>query len=189
MMPGLRTRLLSVMCASVLVAGCGGGDSAPTAAAPVPASVAGSAAASLVISLGSPASINGTLDKTLVAGANEAGISNATGTFSGAGPNDYCRVAVYAMTDSGDGKKYDLEVVFAKSDKKVSFTGLSLNGAALTFSARASGTLPGTSVDTANRRVTFANTVLGVAGGNMATLNGSLEYSTNGSLPDRAACG
>ncbi|CAN5325388.1 hypothetical protein BH10PSE18_BH10PSE18_20860 [soil metagenome] len=156
---------------------------APTTSAPTTALTA----APLTISAASPASLNGTLNVT--GGLPEVGISGATGSYASAGPNDYCRVAIYEMVDSGDGKKYDLQVIFAKSDRSASFIGLSLNGNAAGYSARAAAPISGVTVDIATRRIGFSNVVLGAGGANAATLNGMLDYPTNSAAADRTTCG
>lgn len=69
-------------------------------------------AATLAISAGTPATVNGLLDKT--AGIGESGISNATGSFASGGANDDCHAAVYAMTHSGNAGKYQVDMVFSK---------------------------------------------------------------------------
>ncbi|MCJ0765724.1 hypothetical protein [Variovorax terrae] len=183
-----RAALLAI--ATMTLAACGGGgDSllAPApAATPAPAAVSVSAAA-LVISSATPANVNGTLDKTV--GLGEAGISNATGSFTSGGPNDYCRAAVYAMTHSGNARKYMVEVVFSKATKAVSYVALGEDVTPATFTVRAAAPLTSVAIDIANRRIGFTNTVLGAGGANAATLNGSLEFVTNGSVADRASCG
>lgn len=146
--------------------------------------------ASLVVSAATPASVNGTLNKAAPAVLYESTIGNSTGSFSSAGPNDYCRVAAYDMPNSGNGATFSLEVVFSKTTKVASYAMLSLSSGTPTFSARAiEPNLGGITVDVANRRLGFSGVVLGTGGSNSATLNGSLEYPTNGSIPDRPNCG
>ncbi len=170
---------------ALTLAACGGGDDTPAAGAPAPAPSVSVTPAPLVVSAATPATANGTLAKA--SAILETGISGSTGTYSSSGPNDYCRVAAYAMSNSGDGKQYDLTVIFSKSTKVVSY--ISLDGASPTvFNARAN-TGTGIVVDVTNRSIGFTNAVLGAGGTYSATLNGSLEYPTNGSVPDRANCG
>lgn len=173
---------------TVALSACGGGDDATPAAGGGSGGSTPVTAAALVLSASTPSTANGTLNKTL--GLDESGISNATGTYASSGPNDYCRVALYEMANSGDAKKYDIQVVFAKSTKAVSYVSLSLNGAAAsTFTVSAAAPVAGTAVDIANRRIGFTNTVLSATGGNTTTLNGSLEFNTNSVVADRANCG
>lgn len=173
---------LALAVASLSACG-GGGDNSGTPVWGTPIT-----AAPLVLSASTPSTVNGTLNKTV--GTEESGISNATGTYVTGGPNDYCRFARYEVTNSGDGKKYDIEVVFAKSNKVVSHVSLALNGVVPpTFKVIAATPATGTAVDIANRRIGFTNAVLGTSGGNTTTLNGSLEYSTNSVVADRANCG
>lgn len=122
-------------------------------------------------------------------GNNESGISNSTGGFSSGGPNDFCRVQIYQMTNSGDSRKYTLQVVYAKSDRVVSYTILSLDGPGTAFAARAVAPIAGISVDIFNRRITFNNVVLGAGGSTTTTVNGTLEYETNANAADRTSCG
>lgn len=189
----------------LLLAACGGGSDSGTSAAaaaststtttpPVtttpPATTTTTTtltAAPLVISAAAPTTLNGTLNVT--GGIPEVGISGATGTYASAGPNDYCRVAIYEMVDNGDGKKYDLQVIFAKSDRAASFISLSLNGNAAGYSARAATPITGVTVDIGTRRIGFSNVVLGAGGANAATLNGTLDYPTNSAAADRTTCG
>ena len=191
----------SVSFAVTLLSGCGGSDDAavvpPSAnlvAQTPPAPVTPTAsvtAASLVISSATPATANGTLNKTDAGAQYESTIGNSTGGFSSSSPNDYCRVAAYELPNNGDGIKYTLEVVFAKTTKVASYAILRRSTGTPIFAARSiEPSLTGITVDVTNRRLGFSNVVLGGAGStNSATLNGSLEYPTNGSSADRANCG
>jgi hypothetical protein len=99
-------------------------------------------------------------------------------------------VAVYAVPNSGNALTYDLEVVFSKTGQVASYAQLTQVGGSATFSARdVAPNLSGITVDVANRRLSFAGQVLGGTGSNRVTLTGTLEYPTNGSIPDRANCG
>lgn len=175
---------LSALMASTLAFGLAGCDEDSTAAA-TPAAPVSVAAAPLVVSGATPSTANGTLDKTT--GIGESGISDATGNFSSGGPNNYCRAAVYALTNSGDGRKYVVQVVFDKTTRAVSYVSLAEDAASPAFTARANAGLTSVAVDITNRRIGFTATAL--TGANPATLNGSLEYVTNGSVADRANCG
>lgn len=171
------------------LAACGGGDDGSIPGGGSSAGGAAVVAAPLVVSAGAPASLNGTLNKA-AAVAQESGISNGTGSYSSTAANDFCRVATYALPDSGDGHSYDLTVVYAKSNGGVSYVSLTTNGAAPAFTARAGASpVPGVVVDVVNRRIGFSGAVLGAGGTQSATLNGSLEYITNANVADRAACG
>lgn len=186
------TTAIGLITLAALTACGGGGDSTtvaanPLAAAPTPAP---SAAAPLVLSAATTASVNGTLNKAATTALFESTVGNATGNFSSAGPNDFCRVAVYAVPNSGNALTYDLEVVFSKTSQVASYAQLTQVGGSTTFSARdVAPTLTGITVDVANRRLTFAGQVLGSTGSNRVTLTGTLEYPTNGSVPDRPNCG
>jgi hypothetical protein len=186
------TLAIGLITLAALTACGGGGDSItvaanPVAAAPTPAA---STAAPLVLSAATTASVNGTLNKAATTALFESTVGNATGNFSSAGPNDFCRVAVYAVPNSGNALTYDLEVVFSKTSQVASYAQLTQVGGSTTFSARdVAPTLTGITVDVANRRLTFAGQVLGSTGSNRVTLTGTLEYPTNGSVPDRPNCG
>ncbi|RYX95023.1 MAG: hypothetical protein EOO28_13165 [Comamonadaceae bacterium] len=173
---------LSALMASTLAFGLAGCDEDSTSAATPAAPVS---AAPLVVSGATPSTANGTLDKAT--GIGESGISDATGNFSSGGPNNYCRAAVYALTNSGDGRKYVVQVVFDKTTRAVTYVSLAEDAASPSFMARANAGLASVAVDIANRRIGFTATAL--TGANPATLNGSLEYVTNGSVADRANCG
>ncbi len=165
----------------------------PTTVATPPAATTPTAvvASSLMVSGAVPATANGTLNKTAAGVQNESTIGGSTGNFSSAGPNDFCRVAAYDLPNSGDGLTYNLEVVFSKTTKVASYAMLSRSASGSgTFGARAiEPNLGGITVDVVNRRIGFSGVALGVGGTNSATLNGSLEYLTNGSVADRANCG
>ena len=176
---------LTALLASALAFGLTACDEDSTTAAAAAAPSTTVSAAALVISAATPSTANGTLDKTV--GIPESTVGDSTGNYSSAGPNSYCRAAVYAMTNSGDSRKYDVEVVFDKATHAVSYVALTDNLSAATFTARANSGLTTVAVDTANRRIGFTATAL--TGANAATLNGSLEFVTNGSVADRASCG
>jgi len=188
------TTAIGLIALAALTACGGGGDSSTVAttsvgAAPTP-TVAPSTAAPLVLSAATTASVNGTLNKAATTALFESTVGNTTGSFSSAGPNDFCRVAVYALPNSGNALTYDLEVVFSKTSQVASYAQLTQVGGSTTFSARdVAPTLTGITVDVANRRLTFAGQVLGSTGSNRVTLTGTLEYPTNGSIPDRLNCG
>lgn len=200
MMTTTRPRTVAASLLVLLLAACGGGSdngTATTAAASMTSTTSTTTtttsttvtltAAPLVISAASPSSLNGTLN--VAGGIPEVGVSGATGTYSSAGPNDYCRVAIYEAVDSGDSKKYDLQVIFAKSDRTASYIGLSLNGNAAGYSTRAAAPISGVTVDLTSRRIGFTNVVLGAGGANAATLNGTLDYPTNTAAADKVTCG
>lgn len=201
MTPVTWTRIVVVEAVALVLAACGGSgnDDTTTASTAAPAPVTSTpvatptttaptiAAAPLIASSATPVSVNGTLNVS--AGISEVGVSNATGGFSAAGPNDYCRVAIYEIVDSGDSRKYDLSVVFAKSDKAASYVSLSLNGGGSPFNARVATPVPGVTVDIVARRIRFANTTLGAGATYSATLNGTLDYPTQSAAGDRASCG
>lgn len=176
-----------------LLTACGGGDSTVATTSPVVTPTptpAPSTATPLVLSAATTATVNGTLNKAAATALFESTIGNATGNFSSAGPNDFCRVAVYAVPHSGNTLTYDLEVVFSKSGQVASYAQLTQVGGSATFSARdVAPNLSGITVDVANHRLSFAGQVLGGTGSNRVTLTGTLEYPTNGSIPDRANCG
>jgi hypothetical protein len=163
----------------------------------IPADAAGSGSNStpqtsmpLTISNANPASVAGTLDKTIVPFQNESGISDSSGNYqSNNAGNGHCRVAFYAMTNSGNGKKYALTVTFDKVTKAPGMILLSEDATSSTFAARVASNAKGFSVNIVNRRITFSNTELGALPGNAATLNGTLEYETNAVVADRASCG
>jgi hypothetical protein len=194
-------RSVCTLAVVALLAACGGGGetSSPVAATPVTTPVvvtppvtapATSTAAPLVLSAATTASVNGTLNKAATTAQYESTIGNNTGSFSSAGPNDFCRVAVYAVPNSGNALTYDLEVVFSKTTRVASYAMLTQVGGSATFAARdVAPNLTGITVDVTSRRLSFANQVLGGTGTNRVTLNGSLEYPTNGSVADRANCG
>jgi hypothetical protein len=89
--------------ATALLGACGGGEDDAPAAGNAGSSVA---AAALVVSAGTPGSLNGTLDKTTA--AFEHGSSNALMTTYNAS-DDHCRVGAFAMLGS-NGTRYYIEV-------------------------------------------------------------------------------
>ena len=196
------TRIALAGLIAALMAACGGGGDGTFAAststpAPVPSSppvvvTSGTvSAAQLVVSAASPSSVNGNLDQTTpaTAGQRENFTSNAIGGFSSTGPNDYCTVSTYVMPNSGDSKKYALFVVFNKTSKSVSRVLFYEDVFPRTFEVEASGTVGGTTVDIASRRVGLTNVNLTGTGGKAATLNGALEFITNPVVADQASCG
>lgn len=191
-LPCLPLKCLATTALTGLLTACGGGDNTVATTTPVvavPAPVT-SSAAPLVLSAATTAAVNGTLNKAATTALYESTVGNATGNFSSAGPNDFCRVAVYAVPNSGNALTYDLEVVFSKTSQVASYAQLTQVGGSATFTARdLAPTLTSITVDVANRRLSFASQVLGSTGSNRVTLTGTLEYPTNGSIPDRANCG
>lgn len=191
-LPQRPLKFLATSALLALVTACGGGgDSTVATTTPVvtPTPIT-STAAPLVLSAATTVSVNGTLNKAATTALFESTVGNATGNFSSAGPNDFCRVAVYAVPHSGNALTYDLEVVFSKTGQAASYAQLTQVGGSATFSARdVAPNLTGITVDVASRRLTFASQVLGGTGSNRVTLTGTLEYPTNGSIPDRANCG
>lgn len=175
---------LTLLCAASLAA-CGGGEEDSPADPPTGGGGGSSvAAAPLVISAGTPASLNGTLATT--AALYESGSSNE-GMTSFASTDPYCRVAGYTLTNSGDGRKYYLELSFRKDTRAI---GLVKFGDDATFAVVASLATPasGMVVDLTNRRVGFTNLVM-TGSGTSITLNGALDYPTNVAPENRAACG
>lgn len=165
---------------AALLAGCGGGDD-PAAAAGGGVTVA---VAPLVVSAASPATLNGTLGETTA--QYEHGSSNeALGGFASTDP--YCRVAAYGLSNSGDGKKYFVELAFRKTDRAI---GLVVFGDDSTLGtlARVLAPATGVTVDIANRRIGFTNLVISSLTTSV-TLNGTLSYPTNVAPENRAACG
>ncbi len=165
---------------AVHLAGCGGGDDTPAAAG----GGAAVAAPPLVISAASPATLNGTLGETTA--QYEAGSSNeALGGFASTDP--YCRVAAYGLTNSGDGKKYFVELAFRKTDRAIGLVNFGDNSNLATL-ARVGSPTTGVVVDIANRRIGFTNLVISSLNTTI-TLNGTLSYPTNVASENRAACG
>jgi hypothetical protein len=178
--------------AAASLAACGGGDDAPAAAAPAPPPAAptppappASTGSPLTLSVSTPATLNGTLDKAV--GLFEAGSSNDVMTTFNATDN-HCRVGAYALRNSGDGTLYYLEVSFRKDTLAAGFIRFGRD-AGLVLLARAPAPLPGVAVDIASRRIVFTNVVVGATGSTTVTVNGSLEYPTNVAPENRAACG
>ena len=174
--------LLATLAATTLLSACGGGDDDATA----PAAGGGTvSAAPLVVSAATPASLNGTLDKSTA--AFESNSSNALMTSFNAG-DDHCRVGAFAVLSS-NGTRYTIELSFSKTSKAVGIIKYGTN-TPLALLARSVAPVAGVTVDVANRRIGFVNTVVGVAPStNSVTLNGSLEYPTNVDPAARAACG
>lgn len=183
--PAMAT-LLAVALATAL-AGCGGGDDGAGAGGGVGAGAGGGAtvaAAPLVISAASPATLNGTLSE--VGAQYEAGSSTeALGGFASTDP--YCRVAAYTLTNSGDGKKYFVELAFRKTDRAIGLVKFGDDGSLATL-ARVLAPATGIVVDTTNRRIGFTNLVI-TTGGTSITLNGALSYPSNVAPENRAVCG
>lgn len=177
---------LLLLCGAVLLSACGGGEDPASAASGTAAGAgtSGSVAAPLVLSLATPAALNGTLDK---AGALfESNSSNATlSTYASTDP--YCRVAAYSMANSGDRLKYSVELSFRKGDLSVGQVNVGRDGTSGAF-AYVATPATGVSVDLAQRRVVFTNLAFSSAGGSF-TLNGTLEYPSNVAPENRAACG
>jgi hypothetical protein len=156
------------------------------AAAPVnpPVPPAAGPAAPLVITGATPSTWNGTLAKATA--QFEHGSSDETATsFQPTQP--YCRVAAYGLVNSGDGKKYYLEIPFRKDTRAIGLLKFG-DDASLTTLARVLNPATGVGIDIANRRITFTNLVIGT-GAQGLTLNGSIEYPTNVAPENRAACG
>ena len=175
-------RCLTLLAIAAGLSACGGGDDETAAGASGSVSVA---TAPLVASAGTPASLNGTLNKA--AAVFEHGSSNALMTTYNAS-DDHCRVGAFAVQGS-NGTRYYIEVSFSKSAKVVGRVNFGLDSG-LVLLARSVAPVPGETVDVANRRIGFVNTVVGVAPStNSVTLNGSLEYPTNVDPAARAACG
>jgi hypothetical protein len=175
-------RAVIPLCLSALLSACGGGDDEAPAAGGGGGTVA---AAPLVVSAGTPASLNGTLDKATA--VFEHGSSNALMTTYNAS-DDHCRVGAFAVLSS-NGTRYYIEVSFSKAAKAVGRVNFGTD-AGLVLLARSVAPVAGVTVDVANRRIGFVNAVVGVAPStNSVTLNGSLEYPSNVDVANRAACG
>jgi hypothetical protein len=173
--------LLATLAATALLSACGGGDDDAT----TPASGGTVSAAALVVSAATPAGLNGTLDKSTA--VFESNSSNALMTSFNAS-DDHCRVGAFAVLSS-NGARYTIEVSFSKSARTVGIIKYGTDSP-LALLARSVAPVAGVTVDVANRRIGFVNTVVGVAPStNSVTLNGSLEYPTNIDPAARAACG
>lgn len=156
------------------------------AAAAAPAPTPPVAGAPLVISAATPASWNGTLGIT--SAQFEHGSSSSTGGAPYDATQAYCRVAAYGLVNSGDNTAYFLQIPFRKDNRDVGLVQFGLDATLVTL-ARGLGPLPGMVIDTANRRITFTNVVIGVGATSSFTLNGTLTYPTNVDPSNRAACG
>ena len=173
--------------AATLLTACGGGDDAgPAGAAGAPGTGGGSVAATaLTVSAGTPASLNGTLNKAMA--QFEHGSSNDVMTTFNAG-DDHCRVGAYSVLSS-NGTRYYIEISFSKAAKVVGMIKYGTD-AGLLLLARSVAPVAGVTVDTANRRIGLVNVVVGGANStNSVMLNGSIEYPTNIDAAARAACG
>ncbi len=176
------SRLAPVFALAALLTACGGGDDNAAAAGAGGGTVA---VAPLVVSAGTPSSLNGTLDKTTA--LFEHGSSNALMTTYNAS-DDHCRVGAFAVLSS-NGTRYYVEIAFSKTGKVVGRVNFGTD-AGLALLARSVAPVAGVTVDVVNRRLGFVNTVVGVAPStNSVTLNGSLEYPVNVDPAARAACG
>jgi hypothetical protein len=185
----MRCKLMcSATIAAIALVGCGGSNTQTAATIPTAAPVLTSSAP-LVVSGANPSTVNGTINKTLVAGLYESGVSDSTGNFNASSTNDYCRVAVYQMANTGDAKKYKIEVTFSKAAKAGGIVNFGEDAAPSTFTTRAAAPIAGVTVDVSNRRIVFSNTTLTGPSGAAATLNGSLEYPTNSVVADQGNCG
>jgi len=183
---------LVALAAAALLAACGGSDDDTTAPAAGGAGGGGGgtgggavSAAPLVVSVATPAALNGTLDKTTA--QFEHNSSNALMTTFNAS-DDHCRVGAFSVLSS-NGTRYYLEISFSKAAKTVGMVKFGTD-AGLVLLARSVAPVAGVTVDVANRRIGFVNTVVGVPPStNSVTLNGSLEYPTHIDAAARAACG
>lgn len=170
---------------AVVLSACGGGDGDPPASTPAGTGGGSVAAAPLVVSAATPASLNGTLDKAVA--QFEHGSSNALMTTF-ASTDDHCRVGAFALLGS-NGTRYYVEISFSKAAKVVGRVNFGAD-TGLVLLARSVAPVAGVTVDTTSRRIGFVNVVVGGAGStNSVTLNGSLEYPTHIDAAARAACG
>jgi len=177
--------MLATIAAAALLAACGGGGDDGTTAAAAPGTSGGSgAAAPLVISAATPATLNGTLDKSAAQFESNSGSDTGGAPYDATAP--YCRVAAYGLVGA-DGVKYFLQIPFRKDNRAV---GLLVFGNDATFATlvRVDKPTTGVAIDVANRRITFTNFVM-TPGTVSITLNGTLEYITNVAPENRAACG
>ncbi len=168
-----------------LLTACGGGDDDPAPGGTTGAGGGAVAAAALVVSAATPASLNGTLDKSTA--LFEHGSSNALMTTYNTS-DDHCRVGAFAVLGSND-TRYYIEVSFSKASLAVGRVNFGAD-AGLVLLARSVAPVPGVTVDVANRRIGFVGVVVGAAPSTQSvTLNGSLEYPANIDPAARAACG
>ncbi len=180
-----RSPTVIAMLTTTLAACGGGGDDNPGSGGSAGSAGASVASAPLVVSAGTPASLNGTLDKTTA--QFEHGSSNALMTTYAAS-DDHCRVGAFALLSS-NGTRYYIEISFSKAAKAVGRINFGAD-AGLVLLARSVAPVAGVTVDTANRRIGLVNVVVGGANStNSVTLNGSLEYPTHVDAAARAACG
>jgi hypothetical protein len=185
------TRPLLLATFTITLAACGGGGDDEETSTPTPPPTGGGSgggtgttAAPLVISVATPSTLNGTLDKA--AGLYESGSSNdVMGTF--AATDDHCRVAGYVLRNSGDGVNYFIELSFRKTDRQVGLINFGLDSSLATL-ARVAAPTTGITVDTTNRRIVFTGFTLSSTN-TTVTLDGSMEYPTNVAPENRAACG
>lgn len=179
---------LAALAAAALLGACGGSDddtSAPAAGGGGSSGGGAVSAAPLVASAATPAALNGTLDKTTA--LFEHNSSNALMTTFNAS-DDHCRVGAFSVLSS-NGTRYFIEISFSKAAKTVGMVKFGTD-AGLVLLARSVAPVGGVTVDVANRRIGFVNTVVGVTPSvNSVTLNGSLEYPTHIDAAARAACG
>ncbi len=139
-----------------------------------------------------PTSINGTLAKQAGFAGIESGESNDVATTFNLG-STHCRVAAYGLKNSGDGKNYVIEIPFAKTDGAFGLIRFydDTSNFVPTYLVRTAGPgIPGLTVNTTARVITFVNVRFGPASGsNTVVINGTLEYPTNATPANRAACG
>ena len=148
-----------------------------------PETTSPSAAAPLVITQATTAGWNGPLATT--AAQYEHGSSDETANaFQSTQP--YCRVAAYSLV-AADGKKYYLEIPFRKDNKAIGLLKFGDDASFATL-ARVLNPTSGINIDIANRRITFANLLIGTSAQGL-TISGSLDYPTNVAPENRSSCG
>ena len=163
-------RLLGTACAAALMlAGCGGGDDAP------------SGGGTLTLSATAPAALATTIDlATATAKGNSA---RAADNFSSV---PYCEV-FWENANGANGKKYAVQVYFRQGDKlPMHVSVVEATGGWVVFNNANGTAITGLTVDTTAKTVVFNNKVLAGSGTELGTLAGTANFQANTGTP---ACG
>ncbi len=158
---------------SALLAGCGGADD--------PSSPTSAGAATLTISVATPAAQATTVDLSTATAKG-----NNTRAADGFSSVPYCEV-FWENAVGANGKKYALQVYFRQSDKLPITVSVIEVGSGWVLSDNNSGAaVTGLTVDTAAKTLVLNNKAMSGSAGERGTLAGSLGFPGNKTT---AACG